>query len=109
MARRRPITMTHLSLTVLGALLLADGEQVTCEDMALWLFEKTVSHQAIYVHVYKLRQMGCEIASSTTGTGYRLMRVPPDEHLESLLAMLPVVKRSDWWALRSTCPIQRTA
>ncbi len=110
MRRPRSATrMTKHALQVLGALLLADGEPVTSEDLALWLFEKTVSRQAIINHVLNLRRFGCEISSSPNGVGYRLLRVPPDEHLESLLAMLPTVKRSDWWAIRSDCQTRHVA
>jgi biotin operon repressor len=110
MRRSRSATrITRHAMTVLAALLLADGEPVTSEDMALWLFDTAISRIGIRNHIFNLRRFGVEIASSTHGEGYRLLRVPPDEHLESLLAMVPVVKRSDWWLLRSTCPIQRTA
>ena len=88
---------------VLGALLLADGERVTSEDLAQTLYDRPISRMAIRNHVLNLRRFGCEISSSPNGIGYRLLRVPPDEHLESLLAMLPTVKRSDWWAMRFTC------
>lgn len=101
--------MTRHALLVLGALLLADGEAVTTEDLALWLYEKTVSRQAIRNHMLNLRRFGCEISSSPNGAGYRLLRVPPDEHLESLLSMLPAVRRSDWWAIRSDCQIRDVA
>jgi biotin operon repressor len=96
-------------MTVLGALLLADGEWVNSEDMALWLFDQTVSRQAVRNHILNLRNFGAEISTHQNGGGYRLMRVPADEHLESLLAMLPTVKRSDWWWLRCNAQQRRTA
>lgn len=101
MTRPRSATrITGQAMTILGALLLADGEWVNSEDLALWLFDAAISRQSVRNHILNLRRFGVEIATHQDGAGYRLMRVPADEHLESLLALLPVVKRSDWWWLR---------
>lgn len=89
-------------MMVLGALLLADGEPVTSAEMADTLLGYQTSRVVIQCHVLNLRRFGCEISSSSNGIGYRLLRVPPDEHLESLLALLPAVKQSDWWTMRFT-------
>ena len=107
MARTRRITRS--AMTVLGALLLADGEPVAAEDLALWLFDTAISRASIYHHIMGMRTFGVEISTAPNWAGYRLMRVPADEHLESLLAMLPTVKRSDWWWLRCNSQNRRTA
>lgn len=93
---------------VLGALLLADGEKVSGAELAAGLFPLAVSAESIKNHVFNLRRFGVAVASRPRH-GYRLLRIPPDEHLESLLAVLPAVKRSDWWAMRSISQTQKTA
>ncbi len=104
---RRTRRITRSAMTVLGALLLADGQPVRTEDLALWLFDAAISHACLYHHIMSLRTHGVEIATAPDAAGYRLMRVPADEHLESLLAMLPAVRRSDWWWLRCANRQQR--
>ena len=93
---------------VLGALLLADGEKVTPAELAAGLFPWVAPVDTIKNHVFNLRRFGVEIASKPHH-GYWLLRIPADEHLESLLAVLPLVKRSEWWVTRSTSQTQRTA
>ncbi len=106
---RNATRITRPAMWVLGALLLADGKPVKSYILARLLFKRATSPAVIYCHILNLRRFGCEISSSPNGVGYRLLRVPPDEHLESLLAVLPDVKRSEWWATQSTYQRQRTA
>ncbi len=86
---------------LLAALLLADRAYVPTIDLAACLFEQPVRDKEIYRLVKELRRFSVPVEAGWHA-GYRLPSLPPDEHLEPMLAMVPLVKRSAWWQDRTT-------
>lgn len=116
MKRRRMDWLATADYDVLAALLLADGEYVRSTDLAHGLVERRASEHAARValrgHALNLARAGVPIGERYLTGGrelwYRLTALPDDEHLEPMLARVPVVKRSAWWA--AWCArIRRTA
>ncbi len=101
-----PKRMTRASYTVLAALLLADGERVATLDLARGLYARPVKPVTIHQRIRAIRWLGVtEIETCWLGGlwhGYRLADLPSDEHLESILACVPAVKRSAWWSGRAS-------
>lgn len=99
-----PKRMTRASYAVLAALLLADGERVATLDLARGLYARPVKPVTIHQRVRAIRWLGVsEIATCWLGGvwhGYRLTGLPSDEHLDGMLACVPAVRRSSWWARR---------
>jgi biotin operon repressor len=93
---------------VLAALLLADGALVDPWELASSLWAYPVPEQSIRQHVMHLRHFGILGIQARRGRGYRLVALPPDEHLEPMLACVPAVKRSAWWQTR-LCQTRMTA
>lgn len=91
--------VTGPAYRVLAALLLADGEAVTSWELGEALWEYVVPTASVRTHIQNLRRFGVAI-SHRPGRGYRLLSIPPDEHLEPMLACVPAVKRSAWWSRR---------
>lgn len=92
--------ITRRAYTILAALLLADGEWVTCGELAAGLFDRRTVASSIRRSVWDLRRFGVPQVMPRAPIGVRLAALPPDEHLESMLACVPTVKRSAWWARR---------
>ncbi len=90
----------------LAVLLLMDGVPISALAISQALGYRWLL--AVQVHLATLRKHGCwQIAS--TPQGYRLVGLPPDEMLAPTLREVDILKRSDWWVMRSTFQIQRTA
>lgn len=85
---------------VLAALLLADGEWVTRTELAAGLFEEPTWPSVLSQHVRNLQRFGVPMIGRIRHRGYRLAVLPPDEHLDNMLACVPAVKRSAWWQTR---------
>lgn len=100
-ARNRDATrITRQAYTVLAALLLADGEWVSRNEMADELFWAPVVPFAISRHIGNLERFGVDQVEQRYRAGYRLASLPADEHLDNVLAVIPEVKRSRWWSRR---------
>lgn len=97
MCSHRATRMTRRSYTVLAALLLADGEWVSRQELAANLFDWPISREWLSNMLATIDQYVGVVVERRWRLGYRLMVLPPDEHLESILACVPGVKRSDWW------------
>lgn len=102
---RRPRSATRVTgpaYRVLAALLLADGAALEVYELADELFPWQVSPMSIWQHMANLRRFGV-VGVERAGAGrFRLSALPPDEHLEPMLAVVPEVKRSRWWKNRSS-------
>lgn len=96
--------ITRRAYTVLAALMLADGTWVPAASLASGLFAQPMTVQALRKHIWHLQAFGVPQVvrcwRNGYSRGYRLARLPADEHLEPMLACVPVVKRSAWWQTR---------
>lgn len=105
MRGRRATRVTRRAYTVLAALLLADGAWVTARSLGDGLFERPMPPQAIPEHIWTLQRYGVpQVARcwrNGYSRGYRLTALPPDEHLDGMLARVPAVRRSAWWRARA--------
>lgn len=106
--RHRPKALTRRPYTLLAALLVADGAWVSRQELADLLFESEVCLSKLSQYLWALDHFVGTVVERRHGIGYRLATLPPDEHLESMLACVPAVKRSDWWISRD-CQIRMTA
>ena len=99
--------LTRLDYRVLAALLLADGEYVRAKEIGLLLFDRPMGRMACATRVWSLIANGVDTIQSDrprgscASRGYRLIDVPPDEHLDGMLREVPAVKRSRWWKTRT--------
>jgi DNA-binding transcriptional regulator PaaX len=105
MSGRQATRVTRRAYTVLAALLLADGAWVTVRSLAGGLFERPIAEQNVRKHLWNLQKFGVPEVTrcwrNGYSRGYRLARLPADEHLDSMLACVPTVRRSAWWEARS--------
>jgi len=104
----QPKRVTAPAYHILAALLLADGEVVHPWELATGLWPYVVPEQSIRQHVMHMRHFGITGIETRPRRGYRMAALPPDEHLDLLLACVPAVKRSAWWQTRA-CRIAMTA
>lgn len=96
----QPMRVTAPAYRILAALLLADGEVVERWELARGLWPYVAPEQSIRQHVMHMRHFGIRTIETVGRRGYRLSGLPPDEHLELMLACVPAVKRSAWWQTR---------
>jgi hypothetical protein len=104
-----PTRITGRAYTVLAAMLLADGAFVRAADLAAGLFPQPTAPESIRGHIRCLRRFGVDTIQTdrtwgrlALSRGYRLVDLPPDEHLDSVLACVPAVRRSAWWTTRGS-------
>jgi biotin operon repressor len=98
--RERPKRMTRPAYMLLAALLLADGDWVSRRDLADGLFIWPIRATTISAHAWTCDRRAGVFVERRYGRGYRLRTLPPDEHLDGMLACVPAVKRSAWWRAR---------
>lgn len=91
---RRPKTVTRQPYTMLAALLIADGAWVGRQELADLL---EIGLAKVSEYLWTLDRFVGAVVERRHGFGYRLATLPPDEHLESMLACVPAVRRSAWW------------
>ena len=96
----QPRRVTAPAYRILAALLLADGDIVEPWELATGLWPYVAPEQSIRQHVMHMRHFGILTVETVVRRGYRMVDIPPDEHLEPMLACVPAVKRSAWWRTR---------
>ena len=104
----QPKGVTAPAYRILAALLLADGDIIEPWELATGLWPYVVPEQSIRQHVMHMRHFGITGIATLPKRGYRMVALPPDQHLELMLACVPAVKRSAWWS-RRTSQIPMTA
>ncbi len=97
--------LTRRAYMLVAALLLADGEWVGRRELAAGVFEWDVAPTTVSMYLESVdRLMGPVVERRYRHPGhrvqYRMATLPPDEHLEPMLACVPAVKRSAWWQTR---------
>lgn len=100
-APKQATRMTRRAYTLLAALMLADGAWVSRRELAHGLYSWEISLQKLSIHAATAERYAGVWIARQRHLGYRLVALPPDEHLESMLACVPAVKRSAWWLARA--------
>jgi hypothetical protein len=99
---REATRLTRRAYTLLAALVLADGDWVDRRELAALLFDWPTSPSTISRHARMIERYGGWWIERRYRSGYRLRCLPSDEHLDSVLACVPGVKRSAWWTTRAS-------
>lgn len=98
-------SLQRAPLRTLAVLLLMNGEPVSGPWIARVL---ACREQTVRSHLATLKEHGIwQIVKRNRR--YRLAGLPPDEWLPNLLREVDILKRSDWWATQSACPIRKRA
>ena len=93
-------------MRTLAVLLLMDGMTISSPQIARVLGYR--ADMTVRNHIWALKRFGCwQIV--TSNHRHRLVGLPPDEWLPNLLKEVDTLKRSEWWATRSTYQHQLAA
>jgi hypothetical protein len=88
------MNLSRRQAALLAALLDADGEMLTYAELGATVGTRGVNDtNAICQYVHRLRALGLACVEVVAGRGLRLVDIPPDWTLESVLAMLDAMRR----------------